>query len=407
MGDGALPVVGEPSEDNIELPQEMCIEVDHANNERDLKTFCDQIYPNFEQRYKEEGYMEGRAILAPTNQIRDNINACMMKRLPTEEVVLLSADSTVQPGDSDRYPTEMLNSLQPQGVPAHKLVLRPGAPLRLMRNLNPKDGLCNGTRMVFVRVINNKILHCTIKDKSSRGGRRDVYIPRITLFPKKVEQFGFEWTRLQFPVCPAFAMTINASQGQTLKKVGVWLVDGPAFSHGQLYVAASRVGRPEDVLFAVKNTEATSAERNVTKNVVHREVLLHRRQPPPPQVPVPNTPAVPLESDHSSALDYNGVYDNRQEQAQRVSATLPSNVTLAALPTAREAEAAAGMERNADTHEAWIASLAPPSEAPLTPAEVERAAMIARRQQFMESLRDGTLAGDRVAAARNAAIFIN
>ena len=51
-------------------------------------------------------------------------------------------------------------------------------------------------------------------------------------------------------------MTINASQansffvgailmnftmqGQTLKKVGVWLVDGPAFSHGQLYVAASR-----------------------------------------------------------------------------------------------------------------------------------------------------------------------
>ena len=51
--------------------------------------------------------MEGRAILAPTNKIRDNINAYMMSRLPTEEVVLLSADSTVQPGDSDRYPTEM------------------------------------------------------------------------------------------------------------------------------------------------------------------------------------------------------------------------------------------------------------------------------------------------------------
>ena len=105
--------------------------------------------------------MEGRAILAPTNKIRDNINAYMMNRLPTEEVVLLSADSTVQPGDNDRYPTEMLNSLLPQGVPAHKLVLRPGAPLRLMRNLNPKDGLCNGTRMVFVRVINNKV--CSFK----------------------------------------------------------------------------------------------------------------------------------------------------------------------------------------------------------------------------------------------------
>ena len=65
------------------------------------------------------------------------------------------------------------------------------------------------------------------------------------------------------------------------------------------------------------------------------------------------------------------------------------------------------MESNAAAHEAWVASLAPPPEAPLTPAEVERAAMIARRQQFMESLRDGTLTGDRVAAARNAAIFID
>ena len=84
--------------------------------------------------------------------------------------------------------------------------------------------------------------------------------------------------------------------------------------------------------------EATSAEKNVTKNVVYREVLLHRRQPPPPQVPVPTTPAIPLEHGHSSDLDYNGVYDNREEQAQSVSASLPSNVTLAPLPTAREAE---------------------------------------------------------------------
>ena len=122
LGDGALPVVGDPSEDNIQLPQDMCIEVDEANNERDLKTFCDKIYPNFEQRYKEEGYMEGRAILAPTNKIRDNINAYMMSRLPTEEVVLLSADSTVQPGDAARHPVEFLNTLEPQGLPGTRKI---------------------------------------------------------------------------------------------------------------------------------------------------------------------------------------------------------------------------------------------------------------------------------------------
>ena len=65
------------------------------------------------------------------------------------------------------------------------------------------------------------------------------------------------------------------------------------------------------------------------------------------------------------------------------------------------------MERYVATHEAWVASLAPPPEAPLTPAEVERAAMISRRHQFMESMRNGTLAGDGVAAARDAAIFID
>jgi len=36
--------------------------------------------------------------------------------------------------------------------------------------------------------------------------------------------------RRQFPVRPAFAMTINKAQGQTLQRVGV-LLDEPVFSH--------------------------------------------------------------------------------------------------------------------------------------------------------------------------------
>ena len=152
--------------------------------------------------------------------------------------------------------------------------------------------------------------------------------------------------------------------------------------------------------------EATSAERNVTKNVVYREVLLHRRQPPPPQVPVPTKPAIPLEHGHSSDLDYNGVYDNREEQAQSVSASLPSNVTLAPLPTAREAEAAADMESEEAAHEAWVASLIPPPEAPMTAHEAERAAMLDRRRLFMATLMDRPLTNETVATAKAADIFL-
>lgn len=64
------------------------------------------------------------------------------------------------------------------------------------------------------------------------------------------------------------------------------------------------------------------------------------------------------------------------------------------------------MESPTAAHEAWVANLPSPPEAPLTPAEVEREAMIARRHQFMESMRNGDLAGDGVAAASDAAIFI-
>ena len=120
------------------------------------------------------------------------------------------------------------------------------------------------------------------------------------------------------------------------------------FKSWQLISKISRVGRPEDVIFAVKKMEATSAERFVTKNVVYREVLLHRRHHLPlPQVePAPNPILLP--TDQSADFDYNGIYDNiggeekEDEHHHHLSASLPSNITLAPLPTAREAEVSFG-----------------------------------------------------------------
>jgi ATP-dependent exoDNAse (exonuclease V) alpha subunit len=51
---------------------------------------------------------------------------------------------------------------------------------------------------------------------------------------------AFDFKRLQYPVRVAFAMTINKAQGQSLSVAGVNL-ESSCFSHGQLYIACSRV----------------------------------------------------------------------------------------------------------------------------------------------------------------------
>jgi len=402
IGDGTAPTEGDPAEEMIKLPEEQCFPIQEDKIDECLHAFCDTIYPRMAERYKQTDYMQERTVLAPTNASVARINNYLMSKLPTEEVVLLSADSTVQPGDAVRHPPEFLNTLEPQGMPVHKLVLRPGCLLRLMRNINPKEGLCNGTRMRFIRVLGDKVLQCSVRDKKVMGGERDVFIPRLQLPPKKVEQYGIDWVRRQFPVRPAFAQTVNASQGQTMRKVGVWLVESPCFTHGQLYVAASRVGHPDDLHFAVITH---GAERNFqTKNIVFREVLLHKSATATPT----KSSAISLVTltDPPAEQDYEGLYDAEEEEgggddfatsdrvrvlpkripAVNLSAPLPPGVTEAELPTRQETEVAEDMQSVEDAHAAWVASLPDPQDAPLTEEEEDRQAMLARRYQYFENL---------------------
>ena len=96
----------------------------------------------------------------------------------------------------------------------------------------------------------------------------------------------------------------------------MWQFQGnKIFQNMLMMVETCRVGRPEDVIFAIKKLEATSPERFLAKNVVYREVLLHRRCPPPPQVePATNPATIPLPSDQSADFDYTGIYDDIGEE---------------------------------------------------------------------------------------------
>ena len=62
----------------------------------------------------------------------------------------------------------------------------------------------------------------------------------------------------------AFAITINKAKGHSLEKCGIDL-NTDCFSHGQLYVACSRVGKPDNLFICSDNWTA--------KNVVYSQVL--------------------------------------------------------------------------------------------------------------------------------------
>jgi hypothetical protein len=114
--------------------------------------------------------------------------------------------------------------------------------------------------------------HSVIQATSATGSHagKTIFIPKIPMKPSD-SLFPFKFTRRQFPIRPSFAITINKSQGQTLKQAGVYL-ERPVFTHGQLYVAMSRVGSPTALrIMTISSKENPNS--NSTKNVVYKEPL--------------------------------------------------------------------------------------------------------------------------------------
>ena len=67
----------------------------------------------------------------------------------------------------------------------------------------------------------------------------------------------------------SFAMSINKSQGQSVNHVGLDLRSA-VFTHGQLYVAVSRVTSVHNI----KAIWDSNVQAPVTKNIVYPEVFI-------------------------------------------------------------------------------------------------------------------------------------
>ena len=222
------------------------------------------VYPNIEYT-QPSSYFQQRCILAPRNTETGDVNADVLSLFPGEEHEMWAVDHALDPKtfvekDSD-YSPEVLHSFTPSGFPFARLVLKIGCPVMILRNLQPREGVCNGSRGIVTR-ISTRILEVQLFNGPT------VLVPRIKLISTDLD-VPFKLCRLQFPISLSFAMTINKSQGQTFDVVGVDLRH-PVFTHGQLYVALSRARHFSSLKCLLDKKE----KNRRTKNIVFREVVI-------------------------------------------------------------------------------------------------------------------------------------
>ncbi|XP_076059517.1 uncharacterized protein LOC143036154 [Oratosquilla oratoria] len=155
------------SDDTINIP-EQCVCID---------SLVSDIFDNCTQ-----DEMKSRVILSPKNVDCLKVNEDILRRLPTESKTYLSIDSVSSDNEmeANNYPIEFINSLTPSGMPPHRLNLKVGSIIMLLRNLSITQGLCNGTRLEVLKLHNHSIL-ASIMIGSHAQER--VLIPRIKLNP--------------------------------------------------------------------------------------------------------------------------------------------------------------------------------------------------------------------------------
>ncbi|XP_076918911.1 uncharacterized protein LOC143579506 [Bidens hawaiensis] len=153
---------------------------------------------------------------------------------------------------------DILNRIKASGLPNHKLVLKVGVPVMLLRNIDQKSGLCNGTRLKVVS-LGKRIIQVEIISGSNIGDMH--YIPRITLIHTD-KKLHIKLQRRQYSLAFCFAMTINKSQGQSLSRVGLYLKK-PVFTHGQLYVALSRVTRRDGLKVLILDSDSNTSNETI------------------------------------------------------------------------------------------------------------------------------------------------
>ncbi|XP_058732927.1 uncharacterized protein LOC131604509 [Vicia villosa] len=261
--------VSEPNDGvtDFEVPPDLLI----TQFEDPIVAIVDATYPDFIHNFHSIQYLKDRAILASTLEIVEQINNHILDLIPGDMRDYYSSNSVDKSEINDDtvvniLTPKFLSSLRTSGLPTHHLKLKVGTPIMLMRNIDQSEGLCNGTRLIVTK-LGTHVIEASIIAGKSCGNQ--VYIPRMDMSPSQ-SPWPFKLNRRQFPIILSYAMTINKSQGQSLDTVGLYL-PRDVFTHGQIYVALSRVTTKQGIKILIHDQHAKV--KTTTTNVVYKEIF--------------------------------------------------------------------------------------------------------------------------------------
>ena len=215
-----------------------------------------------------------RAIMAATNDQVDNWNQQIQSLNPNTMVDFFSTDTLADIDDSvgnlkALITPEILHRYDIPNVPSHKLSLKCGdicLIIRTLRGCGNKVALSTNTRVKIVEIKSSCIRVLTLTKVPCH-----VNIPRIIFKFRLTSNESYYMHRKQYPLRLAYAMTINKSQGQEFESA-VLDLSRPPFTHGLLYVGASRVRHSNNIrVFNCNNTGDNPAP--VVTNIVFKDLL--------------------------------------------------------------------------------------------------------------------------------------
>lgn len=135
----------------------------------------------------------------PTNKIVEAV----LDKLPDELVELLSQDISMKYPEWDPLPG-LLHKLNPIGLPPHRLRIKTGCTVILLRDLNNSSALSRSQHLQVLRV-DKHCLECLVLDGQLKGTK--TILTRVPFLAKYRNQDQYPFQRAQFPVRVAIDYT--------------------------------------------------------------------------------------------------------------------------------------------------------------------------------------------------------